>query len=154
MRLVKQFEGQIMEAYIVQPRHTGPTALLGISKEAELTSGILVPSLRTLSAKSCTQIAIDQPEYPCSQSPHCGLEREHGLCQKAKDRLVHFAYSELRSDLNLKPGGSSFLSVLVFSLPLPLSTCSPPWLPSVTVTDDWTRIRRESQPPIVSSPEN
>ena len=45
---------------------------------------------------------------------------------------------------------ATFLSVLVFSLPLPLFTCSPPWLPSVTVTDDWTSIRRESQPPIVS----
>jgi hypothetical protein len=77
--------------------------------------------------------------------------REFRLCQKSKEKLVHLAYSELRSDLVLKPHSSAFLSALVFSLPLPLFTCNPPWLPSVTVTDDWTRIRRESQPPIVSS---
>lgn len=82
------------------------------------------------------------------------VDRELSLYQKSKERLVHLAYSELRNDLLLKPRGRSFLSALVFSLLLPLFTCSPPWLPSVTVTDDWTRIRRESLLPTASSSEN
>lgn len=36
MRLVKSFEGQIMEAQIIKPRHAEPMALLGISKEAKI----------------------------------------------------------------------------------------------------------------------
>lgn len=81
-------------------------------------------------------------------------DKELSLYRKSKERLVRLAHSELRNDLVLKPRGRSFLSALVLSLPLPLVTCIPPWLPSVTVTDDWTRIRRESWLPIVSSSEN
>lgn len=82
------------------------------------------------------------------------VDREWSLYQRSTEGLVYLAYSELRHDLVLKPRGRSFLSALVFPLPLPLFICSPLWLPSVTVTDDWTRIRRESRLPIVSSSEN
>lgn len=54
MRLVKQFEGQMMETSIVQPRHAEPTALLGISKGAEISVGIQAPPLRNLSVMPCT----------------------------------------------------------------------------------------------------
>lgn len=93
-------------------------------------------------------------QTPMSPEPVGWVDRELSLYQKSKERLVHLAYSELRDDLVLKPRGRSFLSALVFSLLLPLFTCSPPWLPSVTVTDDWTRIRRESWLPTAPSSEN
>lgn len=89
-----------------------------------------------------------------SPEPTGWVNKEPSLHRNSKERLVRLMHSELRNDLVLKPRGRSFLSALVLSLLLPLVTCSPPWLPSVTVTDDWTRIRRESWLPIVSSSEN
>lgn len=89
-----------------------------------------------------------------SPEPAGWVDKEPSLHWNSKERLVRLVHSELRNDLVLKPRGRSFLSALVLSLLLPLVTCSPPWLPSVTVTDDWTRIRRESWLPIVSSSEN
>lgn len=91
---------------------------------------------------------------PMSPEPVGWVDRELSLYPKSKEGLVHLTYSELRNDLVLKPRGRSFLPALVFSLLLPLFTCGPPWLPSVTVTDDWTRIRRESWLPTASSSEN